>query len=481
MKKNIFIVLVLLIVTMLTIIGLQWYFTATHYKTEQELFTQKINESLKKAVEKSFEDHRKASISSLKIYLNDSAKITISCHWDSVDKKTVFTISDVVRKKKGQYELSLSMEEITQKIEKLTPETKKLFVDQFCQNVEEDLKDGKVWYYTVNIGEFLKSSYYKPSLDTTIIKDNYRKTLDDNSIDEPFSFLPFKDKNGAVATNEINIAVYMPQNPVYLQAYFHNPFYFLLHKLGGILWASFFLFLITIFSFAFMFKTLLSQERLHEEKNQLITNITHELKTPLSAIQLTAEAMKTFELSRIEQDVYLNSILNNTDNLNKLTTDFLVEARLGKTDLKYEKTDISILISEVLEKFTRESVVFKLKNEENITANIDRKIISTAISNIIDNAIKYNDKTAKSVEINIIKNHKKIEININDNGNGIPNSYKSRIFERFFRVPNNDVHDVKGYGIGLSYVKNAMKIHHGKVEVKDNQPSGTSFILKFPI
>ncbi|PZU89457.1 MAG: hypothetical protein DI529_04525 [Chryseobacterium sp.] len=480
MKKNVFIVLVLLIITMLMIVGLQWYFTATHYKTEQELFTQKINENFKKSIEKSFEDHRKESISSLKIYLNDSAKIAISCHWDSVDKKTVFTISDVVRKKRGQHELSMSMEKITQKIEKLTPETKKLFIDQFCQNVENDLKDGKVWYYTMNIGEFLEGTYYKSSLDRTIIKDNYRKILNENLIDEPFSFVPFKTNNNVISTNRINIAVYMPQNPVYLQAYFQNPFYFLIHRLSGVLWASFFLFLITILSFGFMFKTLLTQERLHEEKNQLITNIAHELKTPLSAIQLTTEAMKTFELNRNEQDIYLNSILKNTDDLHKLTTDFLVEARLGKTDLKYEKTDISILISEILEKFKNESVVFKFKNEENVTADIDRKIISTAVSNIIDNAIKYNNKAIKSVEINILKNHKKIEITINDNGNGIPNLYKSKIFERFFRIPNDDIHDVKGYGVGLSYVKNAMRIHHGSVEVKNNQPSGTSFVLKFP-
>ncbi len=480
MKKNIFIVLILLIVTMLMIVGLQWYFTATHYKNEQELFTQKINESFKKAVEKSFEEHRKRSISNLKTYLNDTAKITISCHWDSVSNKTVFTISDVVRKKKGQHELSMSMEKIPQKIEKLTPETKKLFIDQFCENVELDLKDGKVWYYTVNIGDFLKKSYYKPSLDKTVVKNNYREILNKNFIDEPFSFVSFKNNNMEIATNKINIAVYLPQNPVYLQAYFQNPFYFLIHKLSGVLLASFFLFLITIFSFGFMFKTLLTQERLHEEKNQLITNITHELKTPLSAIQVTAEAMKTFELSKNEEEIYLNSILKNTENLNQLTTDFLVEARLGKADLKFENTNILILISEILEKFKNESVVFKFKNEENITANIDRKIISTSVSNIIDNAIKYNDKAIKSVEIKIIKNHKKIEIAINDNGNGIPHLYKSRIFERFFRVPNADKHDVKGYGIGLSYVKEAMKIHHGSIEVKDNQQSGTSFVLKFP-
>jgi two-component system phosphate regulon sensor histidine kinase PhoR len=115
----------------------------------------------------------------------------------------------------------------------------------------------------------------------------------------------------------------------------------------------------------------------------------------------------------------------------------------------------------------------------NLTVRGDRDILVTVFTNIIDNAIKYRDREAPLLVISVGKEDRFVRIRFADNGPGIPEEYRQKIFEPFFRVPKGNKHDVKGYGLGLNYVQQAMRLHGG-VGVQANAPRGTIFTLQFP-
>lgn len=480
MKRNTFTAIILLSLTLLVIIGLQLYFNISSYRTEQEIFRRKVNESLRKSLELTHEKHRAAAIQKLKEYLRDETKAKITCKWDSNNTKTVFTISDVERSGKGQHDLSLSLEDIPERIDSISPAVKERFINRFCENTRLDLKDGAVWYYTQNIGNYLEKSYLRSPVTAEKMADAYREVLKENFITADFKVNPAKTDPSMISTEKVDIALFKPRGPVYFSASFENPHYYLIRKQAWALCGSFILILVSAVSFTYMIRTLLSQERLHEEKDQLITNITHELKTPLAAIQITAEAMKSFEQSREEQQHYLEIILKNTASLNRLTSDILQEARTGKTALQLKPTNISVLISGVSETFRAENVKISCSGAKDLVLKTDPGHFLNLMNNLIDNAIKYNESPVKQVDICVSEREKEARIEVKDNGIGIPDEFKSRVFERFFRVPTHDVHNVRGYGIGLSYVKTAADILRAQISLHNNSPSGSCFTLRFP-
>lgn len=110
----------------------------------------------------------------------------------------------------------------------------------------------------------------------------------------------------------------------------------------------------------------------------------------------------------------------------------------------------------------------------------DKKHITAVLFNLVENAVKYNLEDNPVVEIKGEVEEKEVVITVSDNGPGIPNEYKQKVFDEFYRIPTGNVHTVKGYGLGLSYVKKVVKAHKGSVEVKDNHPKGSVFIIRIP-
>lgn len=470
MKKNTRVILLLLCTTLLMIVGLQLYSLVSGYKMEEEIFKRKINDGLRYAVSQSFDKKRERVIEELKIYLNDESKVKISCHWNPKTETTIFTISDIDTAKHGQHKVSFSKDDIPERIDTLTPEAKKRFIEIFSKDVLFELKKGTVWYYTQNIGDFLHKHYFKIPIPLDSIKSLYKKRLASDYIFVPFDL---NSKNAQkLSTQKVNMSIYRANTPKHVQAFFENPFTHILRKQALVLAGSSALVIIALITFSYMFKALLSQQKLNEQKDQLVTNITHELKTPLTTIQITAEALKAFELSKAEQENYLNIILQQSDSLDKMTSEILSEARVGELKPNLQNVSVKSLID------TIKNLDIEIINHVNpeFTLLTDPKILAKILQNLIDNSAKYNTSSSKQVSITAFANF----ISLQDNGIGIPDAYKKTVFERFFRIPTQDVHDIRGYGIGLSYVKQAMKILGGAVELKDNLPQGSVFTLTFP-
>ncbi|MEP6673542.1 MAG: HAMP domain-containing sensor histidine kinase [Ferruginibacter sp.] len=277
-------------------------------------------------------------------------------------------------------------------------------------------------------------------------------------------------------------------SPVFYRAEFSNPTGYLLKKISIQLLLSFLLVALTITSFIFIYRNLLAQKRLTAIKNEFIGNITHELKTPIATVSVAIEAMKNFNaLQNPERTQEYLGIAGQELNRLSLLVDKVLRLSMFETqqvELKYEWFDFKELFSEIMDSMELQFQKFNASVNVEIKGNdfsimADRMHITSVLYNLLDNALKYS-KDKPQINIEVESTEEAILLQVKDNGIGIPASYKEKIFDKFFRVPNGDRHNVKGYGLGLSYVAHIINGHKGTIDVESEEGSGTTFMIKLP-
>jgi len=479
MKKNLLIVFVLMAVCVTGVTALQLYFSWQTYQTEAKVFERNINEALNEAVDKAFEKHRLNVIRQFKGWLADTTIIDISCKWNAEQKVTVFTISEVEAPRTDRTTISLSIEQFPQKLEHITPQAKAVLIRHMADMVNADLKKGSIYFYTQRIGARLDKAYDKTPLTVNDITPLYKASLQKRNMREDFTFNTSSNDNYVINTKKVNIAIRRPYKETWLYASFTNTGLYLLGQLKWILLGALLLVIITIICFWYTVRVLLSQQKLNALKDDFISNMTHEIHTPLTSITVTAQALKQFSHDPEVQQSYLDIILYQSNKLAGLTNEILTSARLatmgvGLNDL----IDINTLIDEIL-KSTSTEIDFT-PCAENSFVKGNKTHLLRAVGNLVDNAIKHGDVFPK-IDISCSVSEKSINIAVADNGPGIQDEYKQKVFDQFFRIPSGNVHNVKGYGLGLSYVKKIAEAHGGKVLVTDNIPSGSVFTITLPI
>jgi len=236
----------------------------------------------------------------------------------------------------------------------------------------------------------------------------------------------------------------------------------------------------------YMLYTIIHQKQVSEMRNDFVSNMTHEFKTPIATISAANEAITTFKsMGAIDRiDKYIDISKNETKKLNNLVEEILNISVYDKKefDLKLEKVDINELIKDNISKF-------KLKNEDfhfdysgcDIRPiMVDKFHFQNAITNLLDNAIKYSE-SVKIVEIKLFKEKNKLVLAIKDYGKGITKDQQRYIFDKFYRAHTGDIHQVKGFGLGLSYVKKIIDKHHGTISLKSQVGKGSEFFVYLPI
>lgn len=240
--------------------------------------------------------------------------------------------------------------------------------------------------------------------------------------------------------------------------------------------------------FLYAINVILQQKRLSETKTDFINNMTHELKTPISTISLSSENLLNKELVKDPEKVtrYAGIIYKENKRLEKQVEQVLKVAKLDKQKLKIEKesTNLQELIAETVQHFNlsleQNKGIIKFQfSEENPKVKVDVVHFSNILFNLIDNAIKYCDKTP-SITITTSVNSKFYQIEVKDNGIGIKKDVQKYIFDKFYRIPTGNVHDVKGFGLGLYYVKLVIEAHNGKIQLKSQPGKGSSFLISIP-
>jgi two-component system phosphate regulon sensor histidine kinase PhoR len=274
-----------------------------------------------------------------------------------------------------------------------------------------------------------------------------------------------------------------------LQVYFPEKENYILKNLWSIFGSSFLLIAFVGGIFYYSVNSLLNQKKLSNIKNDFINNMTHELKTPVSTIALALEVIKDKEINKSPEKTerYLNIITEENRRLGTQIEKVLQIAKLEKGDLNlhFEPIDINEVLDQVVKnqgvQMEQHGVKLNLDLQaEETIVSADRVHLTNIVFNLMDNAIKYS-KEQPEISIATSNTTSALSITISDNGIGIPKDQLNKIFEKFYRVPKGDLHDVKGFGLGLSYVKNMVEMHKGSITVNSKIEEGTEFSINLPL
>ena len=274
----------------------------------------------------------------------------------------------------------------------------------------------------------------------------------------------------------------------YFGVYFPSKKVYLINDMSIWVVSTIFLLLVILF-FSYTIWVILKQKKLSEIRTDFINNMTHELKTPISTISLSTEVLNNPNIIKDPERLnnYANIIKEETERLKSQVDKVLQVATLEKKkiELVKEKVDLHELIQKTVEGFklilnANEAEIHCSLKAKDARVYGDKTHLTNILFNLIDNAIKYSTHKAR-IEIST-NNHKLgLHLRVKDYGIGMSRAEQKHVFEKFYRVPTGDQHDVKGYGIGLNYVMKMVKQHNGKIRLKSEPKVGSTFRIYFPL
>ena len=267
----------------------------------------------------------------------------------------------------------------------------------------------------------------------------------------------------------------------------NNYWWYLFWKLlPQILFVSILL-LLTAASFWIAFKSLKAQIKLSSLKDDFISNMSHELKTPIATVKVALEALNNFNIiddPKLSRE-YLGMAGAEMDRLELMATRVLNTSLLesGRIYMQQESYDLKKLVQEVLQTMQlrfqqHHATVFFDATGNRFLIPIDKLHMQGVLVNLLDNSLKYGS-TPIHIDIRLTESNSAVQLALTDNGPGIPEEYRDKVFEKFFRVPTGNRHNAKGYGLGLSYAAQVMRQHNGNINVNNVSGGGCVFTLTF--
>lgn len=250
------------------------------------------------------------------------------------------------------------------------------------------------------------------------------------------------------------------------------------------------LFGVTAAAFLLIYRSLRQQQRLTQLKNEFISNVTHELKTPITTVGVALEALSDFEALRDPGKTreYLALSKLELDRLSLLVDKVLRLSMFEQQEqrLQMEPLDLLALVRQVIAAMTLQAersgaaIRFDPPEAGDFTVSGDRLHLSSVVFNLLDNALKYGGETPE-IRVTLEKTADIVRLSVRDKGIGIAPEYQAKVFDKFFRVPSGDRHDVKGHGLGLSYVAQVLRQHGGSIRVESEAGSGSVFTVELPV
>lgn len=340
-------------------------------------------------------------------------------------------------------------------------------------------------------------------IDTVALDSLLREQLKDKGIGADYAygiFDPFmnafyldadsEDVNGILASpHKVNLT---PGNvfsqPKFLSIFFPNQNKYLLRTMWLLLTISAMFILVIIFSFSFTVSTIIRQKKVSEIKNDFINNMTHELKTPISTISLACQALSDPDIKNTAGivDNYINVIADENKRLAMVVENVLRTAVMDKGELKLKIVDIDVheVVSQVLQNMKIQlerrggQFITDLKATETLV-QADKIHLTNVVFNLVDNALKYTENIPV-IKVGTRNEKGGIVVFVEDNGIGISKENQKKIFDKLYRVPTGNIHNVKGFGLGLSYVKAIVDKHNGWITVRSELNRGSRFEIFIP-
>lgn len=240
--------------------------------------------------------------------------------------------------------------------------------------------------------------------------------------------------------------------------------------------------LVTLIGAVFVYRAVRKQFLLGKQQQNFMMAVTHELKTPIAVVNLNLETLQKRKLDEEKQQRIISLTLQEADRLNDLTSNILITSQLESGNYRPDKEDINF--SELTDKCAIDfshrfsARIIKKNIEENIFINGEKLLLQLLVNNLIDNALKYSSKE-KPVWIELNTSENKILLKITDEGSGVTDDEKRKVFEKFYRSGNEAIRKTKGTGLGLYLCKRIAESHKGKIKVINNRPAGSIFIVEF--
>ena len=472
------------ITIVLTIIA-QVYWNVKEYERNEHHFVGKVQLSLDNSVETYYANLTKSGIitftsnaSGKPKETTDTVVVKTNSRWE-FKKKMDSTLNKIAEKENkkplliknpyNQFPLFTADKSIPKNIDSLIS---KVFI-----SISRDSLDLK------KLGTYLNEEFKRNHIDVTYgLKYTYsQKIKGDSAIDlttiynldsipkkhltanSRSTFLPHHSNLALLFTNETSIVLKKSLLSIFLSL-----------LLSGSIIAS----------LLFLLKTIYRQKQLSEIKNDLISNITHEFKTPIATISTALEALKNFNAlnDKVKSEKYIAMANIQVDKLNIMVEKILETATLNHESLTLSKEKLNIveLVEHSISRYqilnTEKKIQF-IKKLDAVELNLDPFHFENALGNIIDNALKYGGNLI-SVALETSKNN--TTILISDNGKGIPTLQKEKVFEQFYRIPTGNTHNVKGFGIGLYYTKKIIEKHGGTIDIIYDKNNCTIFKIIVP-
>ncbi|MFC2136559.1 sensor histidine kinase [Bacteroidota bacterium] len=321
------------------------------------------------------------------------------------------------------------------------------------------------------------------------IKLDYEYSISKNN-----SVIIFKSNKYVYNTNNDIYSVQLFPNDIISSGYFLNLYFpkakkHIHHSLGLMVYTSIGLTIIILIFFILTTYIIIKQKKLSQIKSDFINNMTHELKTPISTISLATQMLKDKNLPPDKKNYdNISSIIENETKRLGFHVEKVLQMAIfekGKISLKFATVNIHELIDKEAKSYTiqaksKNGIIVQHLNAKEFILQVDELHFTNIISNLIDNALKYSLSDPEIIISTYNKNNE-IIISIKDNGIGISKENRNKIFDQFYRVPTGNVHDVKGFGLGLTYVKKMVEAHYGRISVISELNKGSTFELNFPL
>lgn len=344
-------------------------------------------------------------------------------------------------------------------------------------------------------------------IDTLILDSIVKVSLRMNGVDIPYEigvFNTYLNRFVYSSNNESSIlkksiyetVLYNLENnddeQIILRLGFSNSRFYIMQRILFMLGLLIVFSIVIIGAFYTTVSMIYNQKRISEIKSELIANISHELKTPISIISLAVQSMEDPDVMKKEScKGYLKMISDENKRFSLLVENILLSSILdsGKVPMKIETIDVNLVLEQVVSGFSlmaeASGVSLELhKNAKLFSVEGDAIMIMNLYSSIIENAIKYSDKGVEKSIVKITTSNLKdkyLKVDIEDNGIGIAKDDVKRVFDKLFRVPSKNIHNVKGHGLGLSYAKSIAQKHNGDITVKSQLGVGTIFTIILPL
>ena len=495
MNRSTRLIFIVCIAALSGVILLQCLWISNYYQVNRERFDKEVNMAFEDAVKTEFRLRCDTLEELMFRFVMDTSQVVISSKWNIKNQLYVYTIANKKnRKDDHSFSHKLINLPITSPFDSVTRRVARQYVRTFR---EEDLDRHFFYYHTQNLGKYIGEQAELYAFDTIRLRPIYTRCLQERGIDEPFKFY-LRDEDSMVNRSSFPdslrrfypvITKSFPTYKVvagenYVRAMFQTQAAYLTGKMTGIVLASGLLLCIVGFALYFLLRIIGRQKKLSEIKNDFISNISHEFKTPISTIAAAVEAMETFGAleDAAKAKRYLTISKNELDRLAGMVNKILELSLYEKQDpgLKPEPVNIDEMIADLVSSYSMhqgKKIYFHYRNQAGApTIKADRLHLHNVLDNLIDNAVKYSGTEVK-IDIEFSRDQDFYTLVVKDNGIGISGKDLPYIFEKFYRVPSGNIHKIKGYGLGLSYVKYIIEKHGGWCLAESTPGKGSNFKL----